>query len=284
MLMIFYMLFTWFIKFKMGDFDSNIEMLIFLIKGCIPFASRINWFYSCYMVLYVLSPFINEVCEKFNKELFIKMLLTAGFIFYVLPTMFYFEITQDGGKGVVNVILVYCIGRAIALYYDQVKMPKKWFFILVTIAHFTLNLIIFEVTGGSHNIFSRDNNVLVISASIWLFYYFKSKSFTRKYINAAATYVFPILIFHNAIMKIVMTKLVPQFSVLKYQYSNLLGVYICFYILILVLGIGIIEFIRRRLFYKFEDIVAGIIEKLFNKANYLYILARNIYENKRTER
>ncbi len=218
--MIFYMLLVWLIKLTMGDFGSNKEMLVFLIKACIPFASRINWFYSCYMVLYFLSPFINKICEEFSKKILMKLIAVLLVIFSVMPSAFYFEITQDYGKGVINIILIYMLGRVINMYFEDIKIPGKFFFIVITGLHFSLDLFIYEVTDGIHNIFSRDNNILVIVASVWLFYCFFRKNYYVKAINAMATYVFPILIFHNFIMKLVMTKVFPVLSIVKFQNSR----------------------------------------------------------------
>lgn len=126
-------------------------------------------------------------------------------------------------------------------------------------------MTIYEITNGIHNIFSRDNNVLVIVASIWLFYYFKSKNFYIKSVNIAATYVFPILVFHSMIMKLAMTKLIPELSVLKYQNSKQLSLIILLYIFILIIIIAIVEFIRRKLFFNLEIKVANLIERLYFK-------------------
>ncbi|WP_099467020.1 acyltransferase family protein [Konateibacter massiliensis] len=264
-MMIFYMVLSWIIKIVAGDFTSKLDMIIFLVKACIPFASRINWFYSCYMVLYLLSPFLNLLCEKFGKTILIKFIALLFILFSIFPTMFYFEIMQDYGKGVVNVILIYLIGRVIAMYFDNIKMPGKWFLGIITGIHFGLDLTIYEITNGIHNIFSRDNNVLVIVASIWLFYYFKSKNFYIKSVNIAATYVFPILVFHSMIMKLAMTKLIPKLSVLKYQNSKQLSLIILLYIFILIIIIAIVECIRRKVFLNLEIKVANLIERIYFK-------------------
>ncbi len=46
-------------------------------------------------------------------------------IFSGITTFFFFDITQDGGKGIVNMVLLYLIGRYIRLYGEEKEDRKS---------------------------------------------------------------------------------------------------------------------------------------------------------------
>ena len=90
-----------------------------LIKSCIPVISRYYWFISCYFFLCFLTPFLNQIPEKLSKENFEKLLAVLLLLFSVIPTFGFFEIMQDGGKGLVHMVMIYLLGRYLALYHNR---------------------------------------------------------------------------------------------------------------------------------------------------------------------
>ena len=95
-----------------------------LVKSCLPFITRKYWFYSCYICLLLFSGYLQKMIEYLKKEEFQRLLLLLLILFSVLPTFFYFELIPDNGKGLVQMIMVYMIGRYIRMYRD-INLPKK---------------------------------------------------------------------------------------------------------------------------------------------------------------
>ena len=95
-----------------------------LVKSLLPFISRKYWFYSCYVCLMLLSGYIQKLIDALKQEEMKKLLILLIILFSVFPTIFYFELVPDNGKGLVQMIMVYMIGRYIRSYYDR-KLPGK---------------------------------------------------------------------------------------------------------------------------------------------------------------
>ena len=75
-----------------------------LIKTAFPFITRKYWFYSSYICMFCFSGYINKFLEQLEKRMFQQLLAVMILIFSVFPTIFYFEIIPDNGKGLVQMI------------------------------------------------------------------------------------------------------------------------------------------------------------------------------------
>lgn len=175
-----------------------------LVKSFLPFITRKYWFYSCYVCLFLLSGYIQKLIDCLRQKEFKKLLILLILLFSVLPTFFYFEIIPDNGKGLVQMIMVYMIGRYIRLYQD-VKLPKKSIFIFLLL--WIMNGISHEFPihiGEMYHHLCKDNSITNIIMAIILFYIFKSFTFKSTLINKAATCVFAVFALNNALLSCVM--------------------------------------------------------------------------------
>ena len=90
-----------------------------LVKSFLPFITRKYWFYSCYVCLFLLSGYIQKFIDQLKQKAFGCLLALLLILFSVLPTLFYFELIPDNGKGLVQMIMIYMIGRYIRMYCDK---------------------------------------------------------------------------------------------------------------------------------------------------------------------
>lgn len=100
------------------------SQIVDIIKSFIVIPIYGNWFISCYLILMLVSPFIEKLIESISKTEF-KILIIALFItLSFLPTVFvsyYHTVITSGGKCLVYVIFLYFIGRYIGLYKKDWK-------------------------------------------------------------------------------------------------------------------------------------------------------------------
>lgn len=96
----------------LGDFGSKD-----LIKSCIPVLSRRYWFITCYFVLFILAPFLNQVAERLEREHFRRLLLLLLLVFSLIPTVTTYDVMQDAGKGLAHFVMIYLLGRYLARYH-----------------------------------------------------------------------------------------------------------------------------------------------------------------------
>ena len=145
-----------------------------LVKTFFPFITRKYWFYSCYVCLFLLSGYINSFLESIDKKTFETLLITLLALFSIIPTFFYFEIVQDSGKGLIQMIMIYLVGRYIKIYKDTVLPKGKALcvFILLWVVNGISHEIPLQV-GGIYHHFCKDNSIFNIIMAILLFYLFK---------------------------------------------------------------------------------------------------------------
>ncbi len=178
-----------------------------LVKSFLPFITRKYWFYSCYVCLLFLSGYIQRLTEQLKKEEFQKLLLLLLVLFSVLPTLFYFELVPDNGKGLVQMIMVYMIGRYIRMYRD-VKIPGKAWILFVLL--WAVNGVSHEIPiqiGGIYHHLCKDNSITNLIMAVILFYQFKELKLRSAVINRAAGNVFAVFALNNTLVTVVMTKL-----------------------------------------------------------------------------
>lgn len=175
-----------------------------LAKSFMPFITRKHWFYSCYVCLLFLSGYIQKFIEHLKKEEFERLLALLLVLFSVLPTLFYFELIPDNGKGLVHMIMVYMIGRYIRMYKD-VKMPRKAMILFVIL--WIINGVSHEIPvqiGGIYHHLCKDNSITNLIMAVILFYSFKEFTFQSRVINRAAGSVFAVFALNDALVLVVM--------------------------------------------------------------------------------
>ena len=76
-------------------------------KAFIPISTEKYWFMTAYVILMIVAPFFNKSIEVMEKHTFEKLLLVLISIFYVFPTVIYYHVLGDAGKGVGNFVTLY---------------------------------------------------------------------------------------------------------------------------------------------------------------------------------
>lgn len=125
-------------------------------------------------------------------------------LFSVLPTLFYFELVPDNGKGLVQMIMVYMIGRYIRMYRD-IKISKKAGILFLVL--WAVNGISHEIPiqiGGIYHHLCKDNSITNLTMAVILFYLFKEMKLQSGVINRAAGSVFAVFALNNTMVSVVM--------------------------------------------------------------------------------
>ena len=139
-----------------------------LASSLIPILSKKYWFMTCYVVLYCFSPYLNRLVQNLSQKSYEQLLLLWGFFFIFAPTILFFEIQNDTGKGIINVTLAYLIGQYLKVYGLPKNMKRhSWDILSGSLAGiFILNSLLTAMSGNIILRFARDNNLLIIIASI----------------------------------------------------------------------------------------------------------------------
>lgn len=167
--------------------SGNIKEL--LLSGMVvPFYQ--NWCMSCYLMLMVLTPIINNVTQYISKINFEKILLSQfvvySFFVFIQPHEMKYLITS-AGKCFAYFLFIYMVGRYNRMYKDiQVKrfwITCKW--LLMPITAILVTIVAGKVMGmGLH--FPKalvDCSPFMFISAICVFYLFKGFKIQSNVVN-----------------------------------------------------------------------------------------------------
>lgn len=228
-----------------------------LASSLVPILSKKYWFMTCYVILYCFSPYLNQLILNLPRKSYERLLLVWGFFFVLAPTVLFFEIQNDTGKGVINVMLAYLIGQYLKVYgFPETLKRHNWKILSGSIAGiFILNSLLTAISGNIILRFARDNNLLIIIASVAIFYQFTRWHFSSRIINYLAGYVFALYMLQGLLIRCLQPWYVP------YTDSNSLVLYFTGTLVAICLIVFAIEWIRRLLLGRIENKLADLIEQ-----------------------
>jgi hypothetical protein len=167
----------------------------------LPLISGRYWFLSCYFFLALLAPYIEILLEHLTKEQFERLILLLLVLFYVIPTFLYFQLMQDNGKGLPNMIVIYIIGRYLGKYPQGNRWAKiktillAALFVLNLCVVVGLNLATGKLTGAISTLWSRDCSLFILLSSLLLFEIFSRIHFKSRGVNRIAGSVLAVYVF-----------------------------------------------------------------------------------------
>ena len=244
-------------------FTGNLSKLDF-VKSIFPIISRKYWFISCYVVLTFLAPFINQIPEKLSRKSFESLLLILITIFYIIPSFFYFELTMDGGKGIVNMIIVYLIGRYINKYITN-SYPIKSLFIIalfIAVVNSSLNYFFSQLHGGVGLFapFARDSSIFILVLAILTLLIFREMQFKSKIINYLASSVLIVYIGEGYVR----TLLNHFFDLTEFSTSLYFTLMLFLYVMAVFFITTFIDIVRRYTVGRFDSVVIDYEIRIIN--------------------
>ena len=223
----------------------------FIIYNIFPIVSRQYWFLTCYVCLILLSPLLNHLVVSLPQKHLLYLNLLLIILFYVCPTFFYYEITPDSGKGLLNMITVYFLGRYLKLYPINRKR-RFWMFLGIVFygVTFLANFAFLIFTSRVELPYTRDNSFFVLGLAVSVFLLFEKESYISNPINKAAKYVLPVYVYNHLVLKYFL----PQNTAERLLSVNIPkgAFYIVLNVLLAILICVVIEFLRSLIFSPIE--------------------------------
>lgn len=214
-----------------------------LIKTFLPVVSQTWWFISMYIILYIISPYINNLIENIDKNQLKRLILLSLIIFVVWPSLSIGDlikpINDDGGYDLYNFILLYMIGAYIEKY-TIFKKEKRYLYLIVYILSMSIlvsiNLLISNLMNSYTAKLSYDF-ILVYIGSISLFLFFRSLNIKSKKINYLSSFTLGVYLIHeHPFVRNLISRNMDRFKL------YLSDMFIIYFILI-VLGIYIVSIV-----------------------------------------
>nr|WP_281242930.1 acyltransferase family protein [Sporolactobacillus nakayamae] len=246
-----------------GLISNNFSGITF-IKACLPVITSKYWYITCYFLLVLFSPFINQISEKLEKKKFEALLITMLFVFSIIPSIFQFHVMNDGGKGLANMILMYLIGRYIKTYWNG-EYKKIWLSVISIFsvcATFIMNMVLSILRGGIgiEAPFARDCSITIILSSVAIFMLFREFHYKSILINILAKHVVVIYVFEGT-MRTVLNQYIDIISFEKKWY---LFAIVALYVIAIMAICIIVNLIRSKSIGKLDKYGVYIILKIGN--------------------
>lgn len=234
-----------------------------LVRACFPVSDSTYWYITCYMLILLFSPFINRIPEKLKKRDFEKLLGLMLLVFSILPSIVQLHILGDNGKGVLNMLLMYFIGRYIRLYGKASYSKRKMFGMgsLCVLAGFVLNYglsMIVNKGQGLYAPFARDCSVTIVVGSVFFFLFFREVKLQSKAINFLAKYVIGIYLFEGTARTI----LRECIDITVYGNTCYLFAVLLVYALVTMAACILVEMVREATLGRLEGIVTRAVKKV----------------------
>ena len=249
-----------------------------LLKAFLPITFNDYWFMTNFLLLYLLSPFINKLIGVLNKKKHLSLLIICFIVFSILPTYTSQEFFMVGhGYSLYHFIFLYLIGAYLGKYSINIKNS---YLLLIFLGACLLNNILYQV--GWHFIYIENSllyyigeslanslidysNPLVIIQAIAFFLLFTKISFKNRIINYIASCVFGMYLIHdNEVFRSIYSNM--------FIYSDKLNIILVGVAFTIVIFIGclLIESIRKVLFkfiynLKISNYLREKYIKIFNK-------------------
>ena len=223
-----------------------------LIKAITPFIGSQYWFATTYILLLVVSPFLNIVLNYSTKKQF-EVLLGCLFLFWsVCPT---FLLGAPGYSNFGWFIWLYCLAGYLRKYSPAFSKQLRLYhgiviyicILIATILTFVIGYNVAFLRANAQYLFSEMNRVPAVLCALIIFIAcLNRKQFRNASVNRVASCVFGVYLLHdNPYIRDFLWKKV--FDVQQYINSKVF----CFVVVISIMcvfAIGVIvEIIRRKI-------------------------------------
>lgn len=175
-----------------------------LITSFMPFTNGYYWFIAIYLQLYILAPFINIILEKLNKRQYWYLIMVLSFLVFYVGMLRGGNVCNEGGKNIINFVLLYCIGDGIkrneTFIRNNIKMMR---YVLIGILSFLLTIVLLITSSQNYSllyimkfIYTYNSPGLYIMA-ICIFMLFLTFKFHNNSLNIIAKSSLAIYLFHE---------------------------------------------------------------------------------------
>ena len=159
------------------------------IFAFVPVLTKQYWFVTCYIVLYVISPWLNIWVDSLEQTKFKRFLIVSFLIVYVWPTINFLlnapQLINDAGYGIVNFVYLYMLGRYLHLYYNDKRSSSFYWggYLSAVVALFLCQFGLSWMLGFEFTSWISYNTLFCFVGSVCLFMAFKNMTIHSRVIN-----------------------------------------------------------------------------------------------------
>lgn len=158
------------------------------------------WFITKYILLFLISPIINSILIRFNKNNLKVIVLVMISILYIIPTIFINSSINNDNYGLINLIGLYVIGYFIKVNEDSFNLSKYKYMIYYLLCMFIptiLNITISIYSNKASKLLWQNYNFFVVLGAIMLFLFFLNIKIESNFINMIGSSTLAVYIIHD---------------------------------------------------------------------------------------
>ncbi|MBQ4068008.1 MAG: acyltransferase [Lachnospiraceae bacterium] len=176
-------------------------------KSIMPLSYQTYWFVTCYVILMILTPYINILVNNISKKMHCKLIVIFLCMWSVIPSIFRENLLMYSELG--WFVLLYFIATYIRKYVDNDKINLKKHIGITILSGVLLvvSVVMLDCIGRTYMIeelsvmrrwYSSMNSVIVIVLSIELFLVFLAmKEKSNRFVNTIASATFGVYLIHD---------------------------------------------------------------------------------------
>ena len=245
-------------------YNAEIDKLM-IMKTFLPLSvGDVNWFLRTYIIIALFADKINMIIDKEKKADLLRNILILVIIFNLIPTITKIQFLGDTGKGIINMLIVYIIGRYISKYANNISRIKVFCTGFVTlIIELLLNGCASARAGyvGVVAPYRLDYSIFILIIGICIFCFFTTFNFKNKIINTMAKSTLSIILIDHVVRLVV-----PYYIDMSYdRLYNMLPIYLILYSMFIFLIGFIFHNIEIKFFIKIDNFITDSVTKLLEK-------------------
>lgn len=258
-----------------GNYNMSLKEII---KSFFPITFNVNWFLTCYILFYMIHPFINNAIEKLDKRKLLMTNIILLVLYSILNTiksdLFYYN-------SLIGFVVIYFAIAYMKKYMNNFSKNKKMNIIVCCLAIIALIISIIVINFAGLRIGMLSNkllimnsftNPLIILISFTLFNIFKQKEFYNNAINYLSSLSLLIYLIHaNQFLGGYLKGNYFDYVYYNFGYNNII-IFVVILALIYLLGSVLLSAL-------YKCLINNVLEKLINK---LYLFIKFIYSKVET--
>ena len=163
----------------------------------VPFLGGRRWFVETYILLYILSPFLNRLLQSLNDKSYGLLLLIQLFVFSVWPSFFPSAPILDNGYGIVNFITLYMIAGYLRRLRNRNTRLINLNPVVFLIGYIICSILTTGVSLMSERAWNYDNIINIISAVMLFQCFLNLKEKHIPVINRISSLTFGVFLIHS---------------------------------------------------------------------------------------
>lgn len=177
-----------------------------LIKQALPLMTNQYWFFTIYVLLILVSPFINHLTCRLERQAYRNMLIVLIVVFSLVPSLNIFgdSFGTAYGFSLLWFVVLYLVGGYIRLFDIKYRRYRLWYFgftLFIFICHLLLNVAPKAIQGFLNIFSSTYTSIFVFAASVSLFLAFLKSTLkfkkTGKIIALVSSSSFAVYLIHE---------------------------------------------------------------------------------------